>query len=118
MNVCLNGDFFPAETPLLPVHNRSYKWGDGVFETMKVFRGKILLEDLHFERLFLSLNVLVIGNNLQIEILREKIIYLCEKNCCLDLARVRLAVFRDEASGQSDLPTASEASREVDLGAS
>jgi branched-chain amino acid aminotransferase len=111
--VCFNGKFFPAGEPLLDISNRSYKWGDALFETMKLSRGKILLNDLHFERLFLGLRLLGIGINLQKDVLEEQLIQLCEKNNCLDLARIRLAVFRDE-TGQSGysieaLPLAKEA---------
>ena len=98
MNVCFNGLFYPADTPLLPVQNRSYKWGDGVFETMKVFRGKLLLEEYHFERLFSSLRLLQIGcsetftqTNLVAQMLQ-----LCQQDHCLEHARVRLEVYRTE----------------------
>lgn len=105
MNVCLNGDFFPAETPLLPVYNRSYKWGDGVFETMKVFRGKLLLENLHFERLFSSLRLLQIGTQeiFHPDALVAQVLELCRQNNCWQHARVRLAVYRTEenAAGYS-----------------
>ncbi|WP_121354238.1 aminotransferase class IV [Flavisolibacter nicotianae] len=105
MNVCLNGDFFPAEAPLLPVHNRSYKWGDGVFETMKVFRGKLLLENLHFERLLTSLRILQIGTNVALhrDTMVAQVLELCRQNDCSHHARVRLAVYRTEenAAGYS-----------------
>lgn len=98
MQVCFNGDFFPADAPLLPVQNRSFKWGDGVFETMKVFRGKLLLEALHFERLAVSLRLLGIKavESLEQQHLAAKILELCRLNNCLPSARVRLAVFRQD----------------------
>ncbi len=98
MNVCLNGDFFPAGAPLLSIQNRSYKWGDGVFETMKVCRGKLLLEDLHFERLFVSLQLLEVvkGSDFTQNNLVSNVLELCFQNNCLLSARVRLAVFRTE----------------------
>jgi branched-chain amino acid aminotransferase len=100
MNVCFNGDFFPADTPLIPVQNGSYKWGDGVFETMKVFRGNLLLQGLHFERLFTSLKLVNIktGEAFTIELLIKHIMDLCRQNDCLQNARIRLAVFRDNAN--------------------
>lgn len=98
MNVCVNGKFFPADTLLLPIQNRSYKWGDGIFETAKIFDGKMLLENLHFERLFISLQLLQIekGHALTKNNLVGQILRLCSQNNCLQLARVRLAVYRDE----------------------
>jgi branched-chain amino acid aminotransferase len=98
MQVCFNGDFFPADAPLLPVQNRSFKWGDGVFETMKVYGGKLLLENLHFERLTVSLRLLEINTGeslVPMEVVR-KIVALCQLNDCLQSARIRLAVFRQD----------------------
>lgn len=98
MNVCVNGQFLPAAGPHLTVQNQSYKWGEGVFETAKVFRGKLLLKALHFERLFSSLRVLQInsGEAFNQAILINHILQLCEQNNCLAHARIRLAVFRNE----------------------
>lgn len=98
MNVCVNGRFLPADEPHLPVQNRGYKWGDGVFETAKVFRGEWLLEAFHFERLFTSLRLMqiVTGDTFTQAILRNNILQLCEKNDCLSHARIRLAAFRNE----------------------
>jgi branched-chain amino acid aminotransferase len=98
MKVCFNGEFFPVSQPLFTAQNRSFKWGDGLFETMKFHQGRLLLADLHFERLFLSLRLL------QIECpetfiktnLLAFIASLCKQNGCVDNARVRLAVYRDE----------------------
>ena len=98
MDVCFNGAFFPAAALLLPVQNRSYKWGDGLFETMKVFRGNLLLEGLHFERLLAGLQLLEITTDgfFTQEILVSQILDLCQRNHCWQHARVRLAVFRNE----------------------
>lgn len=95
-SICFNGKIIPADEPVLLASNRGYRYGDGLFETMKVAKGKILLSDHHFERLFAGLALL------QFEIprlfLRQKtedeIVSLCKKNNCEDLARVRLSVFR------------------------
>jgi branched-chain amino acid aminotransferase len=98
MQICFNGEFFPASQPILTAQNRSFKWGDGIFETMKISNGKILLGEYHFDRLFLSLKMLQIQFNVSFtsENLSSLIIDLCKKNNCLALARIRLAVYRTE----------------------
>lgn len=76
--------------------NRSYRYGDGLFETMKVQNGKIVLADYHFERLFAGITILKfeIPKLVNREKLEQEILHLCRKNECEKLARVRLSVFR------------------------
>lgn len=76
--------------------NKSYRYGDGLFETMKVMSGGICLESFHFERLFSSLQLLQMRLPALVtrEKIRQQVLQLCEKNDCMGLARVRLSVFR------------------------
>jgi branched-chain amino acid aminotransferase len=96
--ICANARFLPASQPVLTADNSSFKWGDGLFETIKVFRGAILFEDFHFDRLFSGIRLLGIlaGEEFNSGMLRALILRLCEKNNCTALARVRLAVYRTE----------------------
>ena len=91
-----NGRFFADDEPVLSKADRSYRYGDGLFETMKLINGNILLEDYHFERLFLGLDVLkfnipVLFTKRQIE---KEIKELSKKNECENSARIRLSVSR------------------------
>lgn len=76
--------------------NRGYRYGDGLFETIKVLNGQILLTNYHFERLFSGLSLLKfeIPRYFTKEKLEQNIHLLCRKNECEKLARVRLSVFR------------------------
>lgn len=95
-SVCINGKIVSADKPVLMADNRGYRYGDGLFETMKLIRGKIILESYHFERLFAGLKLmkLQIPSLFTTDKLRQGILQLCKKNECNDLARVRLSVFR------------------------
>lgn len=95
-SICLNGKIVPGDEPVLMVDNRSYRYGDGLFETMKLVNKKIALEDYHFERLFSSLALMgfKIPSLVTAAKLQEQILLLCGKNKCESLARVRLSVFR------------------------
>jgi branched-chain amino acid aminotransferase len=87
-----------SELPVVTAGNRAFRYGDGVFETMKVSGARIHLGHFHFERLFRSLAVLQINPDaLRIDVLEKNILSLCEKNQTSASARVRLEVFRDEA---------------------
>jgi branched-chain amino acid aminotransferase len=98
-NVCFNGNFFSSSIPVLHASNRGFAYGDGLFETIRVLRGKIPLADLHFERLFQSMELMQIPpGSLSSQVLTKYIQELCEQNGCTDAARVRLAVYRSNES--------------------
>lgn len=86
----------PVDEPVLMVDNKSYRYGDGLFETMKIVNSQIRLSDYHFERFFSALSVLhfSIPALLTAERIKEEITRLCIKNGCENLARVRLSAFR------------------------
>jgi branched-chain amino acid aminotransferase len=96
--ICCNGRFSPEWQSVLKINNRSFKWGDGVFETMKYENGRLLLQELHFDRLSRSLALLGISDAEQVQ--GERILplidRLCTYNKCTERARVRLAVYRNE----------------------
>jgi branched-chain amino acid aminotransferase len=111
--VCFNGSFLPATEPLFTAQNRSFRYGDGVFETMKVCNGKIMLEQFHFERLVLSLKLLQIKNTLDPLSLSQLILELCRRNNCVDRARTRLAAFRNSENKVEFVIEANSLSREM-----
>jgi branched-chain amino acid aminotransferase len=92
----LNGKIQPGDQSALLVSNRGYRYGDGLFETIRVVDEKIHLHQYHFERLFSGLELLQfeIPKLFTAEKLTEEILILCKKNKCEHLARVRLSVFR------------------------
>lgn len=95
-SICLNGKIVLGNEPVLMASNRSYRYGDGLFETMKVVNGHIVLEQLHFNRLFSGLELLKfeIPKLFTAEKIQQEILQLCRKNACEKMARVRLSVFR------------------------
>lgn len=95
-HVCLNGKIIPAGGPVLRADNKSFRYGDGLFETMKLGGGKIILAKYHFQRLFSGIRLLQfrIPPSLTASRLQKEILALCNKNHCSHLARIRLAVFR------------------------
>ncbi len=95
-NICFNGKIFADDEPVLLAANRGYRYGDGLFETMKVADGNIQLANYHFERLFSGLLLLKfeVPKLFTADILQQEIIRLCKKNDCEGLSRIRLSVFR------------------------
>ena len=93
-----NGTVMKAGKLLISPDNRSFRYGDGFFETMKVMNGKILLADLHMERLFSSLELLQFQKPVYFtpDYLKEQVITMAKKNFHNKPVRVRLTVFRGE----------------------
>ncbi|MBW8685465.1 aminotransferase class IV [Chitinophaga rhizophila] len=96
--LCYNGKFIAASEPILTADNRSFRYGDGCFETMRVYQGGILLADLHFERLMASLNLLHfdVPQHFTKAYFARLVAELCARNEHEQLTRVRLTVFRSD----------------------
>src|ERR1700759_770766 len=90
-----NGKLLPADQPCIGPANRGLRYGDGLFETMRIQQNRILFSERHFQRLFNGLQVM--GFQVPVHFsaitLTEQINRLLKKNN-LENARVRLAVFR------------------------
>jgi branched-subunit amino acid aminotransferase/4-amino-4-deoxychorismate lyase len=56
--VYLNGRFVPAARASISVYDRGLLYGDGLFETLRAYRGKVFALDQHLERLAGSAEVL------------------------------------------------------------
>lgn len=91
-----NGKLINQEAPVIEANNRGLRYGDGLFETMRMLDGDIPLFAKHMERLFRGLALLQFdvpvhftGNHI-----REEILRLCRRNKVEKKARVRLSVFR------------------------
>ena len=89
----LDGQLLPAQDPCLHAANHAYRYGDGLFETMKMHDGKILHHKYHFERLLNGLATIGVRQPPSFTptyVLRE-ILSLAAANRATD-ARVRLSV--------------------------
>lgn len=90
-----NGELLRNDKPLLTADNRGFRYGDGLFETLRVTGGSIRLAAYHFERLFKGLQLLQfeLPSFFKPQYLSDQVELLCRKNSHTS-ARVRLAVFR------------------------
>ena len=61
MKVFLNGNFIEEEEANISVFDRGFLYGDGVFETLRIYNGKPFLLDRHLGRLSHGLGSLFIG---------------------------------------------------------
>jgi len=91
-----NGEILPADSPLLTIANRAFKYGDGLFESMRLMKGKLKFAELHAERLQKGMKALKIDGYSQADswFLKEKVEELARRNK-VKHGRLRLTVFRD-----------------------
>lgn len=65
--VYVNGQFVPEEKAFIPLMDRSFLFGDGIYEVSAIINGKLVDNDAHLARLARSLNEIDIPNPYSIE---------------------------------------------------
>lgn len=92
-----NGDIIPAEQPVLTVANRGFKYGDGLFESMRLLKGKLMFAELHCERIRKGLKLLKMDSWSHVDtwFITEKVEELVRRNKTGPDARIRLTAFRN-----------------------
>ena len=80
MIVFINGDFIDEEEAMISVFDRGFLYGDGVFETLRIYNGKPFLFDRHIGRLSHGLGSLFIGDKYSFSEYLEHTRELIEKN--------------------------------------
>lgn len=93
-----NGTFVASEQPLFTPHNRGYRYGDGLFESMRFVQGKLQFAHRHLQRLMSGANLMQysLPDNFISKSLEEWCKLLAEKNQITGSARVRLSVYRND----------------------
>lgn len=93
-----NGQLFREGKAVISPDNRSFRYGDGLFETLRVVKNKIIFKKLHFERLLRGMKLLqfTIPDFFTASHLEDDILSLCEKNRIGESALIRLVVFRSD----------------------
>jgi len=91
-----NGEILPADTKLVAVGNRGFKYGDGLFESMRLMKGQLKFADLHADRLQRGMKALKIDGYSQMDswFLKEKAEDLARRNKAKH-GRLRLTIYRD-----------------------
>lgn len=91
------GEIFQEGEKVLSLANRGFKYGDGLFETMRMSRGKLNFPKEHADRLQKGMKTLKIEgySHMDAYFLKEKTEELAKRNKIGQNARFRLTVFRD-----------------------
>ena len=93
----LNGSIVSSDHQIFTVSNRSFRYGDGLFESMRYMNGQLKFPDLHIDRVLKGMEILKLENGFHLDswFLREKVDELARRNKIGPNARFRLTVFRD-----------------------
>lgn len=93
-----NGKIIPTDAPVIHADNRSFRYGEGMFETIRLYRGNMPLWDMHWLRLITSLPQLYfeLPKLFSSTQLHHEIVELSNRNKCRDAARVRITFFKGE----------------------
>lgn len=101
--IIYNGTLIKKETVRLSLENRGFRYGDGIFETIRVFDGKVPFLNQHIERLSLGIETLQLAlpivNNVgywHFEIKRLIKFYQQNDSFQVKNYRLRLSVFRND----------------------
>lgn len=99
----LNGDSIVQENVL--TQNRAFLYGDAVFETVKIVKGKILFLEDHYFRLMASMRILrmEIPMDFTMEFFEDQVLSTVSNNGFEQSARARITVYRND--GGYYLPT-------------
>lgn len=94
----INGDFHTDSNAFLGTDNRGLNYGDALFETIRVVRGKVLFWEDHYFRLMASMRILrmEIPMNFTMEFLEEQILETIKMGDLISATvRAKLLVYRD-----------------------
>lgn len=97
--VHIDGEVYPAEEASISVHDRGFLYGDGVFETIRVYGGRAFAWEDHMKRLDRSCEVIGLDHDTARELLRERMHETLDANGVED-AYVRISITRGVQPGR------------------
>ncbi len=93
--VYLNGEYVPKEVAKISVFDHGFLYGDGVFEGIRAYGGKVFKLEEHLKRLFESAKAISLKIPLSRRELKESILETLRRNKLYD-AYIRVVVSRGE----------------------
>ena len=96
--VWFNGEVTPLETATVPAADHAHLYGDGLFEGIRIYGGKVFKLDEHLERLYFGCKFLGYKMEIDQPALRAKILEVCGMAAIED-GYIRLNVTRGTALG-------------------
>jgi branched-subunit amino acid aminotransferase/4-amino-4-deoxychorismate lyase len=104
-----NGELISANVPVFAVDNRAFRYGDGLFESIRIIDGEMPLYDLHYPRLVHACEMLKLelDKKFNATYFKKEILKIAKTKGLTKNARARLSIFR--TAGGYYLPKSSRA---------
>ncbi|MEA2552634.1 MAG: branched-chain amino acid aminotransferase [Fimbriimonadaceae bacterium] len=96
--VWLNGEIMPLESAVVPAADHAHLYGDGLFEGIRIYNGKIFKLDEHLKRLYHGIAYLGFEMRMKQSELKQTIIEVCARAQIQD-GYIRLNVTRGTGLG-------------------
>lgn len=95
--ILFNDEFFVSASAVINANNRGFKFGDGIFESMRFCNGKLQFAAQHADRLRAGMKALKMEGYALLDeyFLRQKTTELLKKNKFKGNVRFRLTIYRD-----------------------
>ncbi len=93
-----NGKIIPEKELQLSNENRAFKYGDAIFETIRVFNDRVVFMEDHYFRLMASMRMLrmKIPMKFTLEFLQEEVLAITKEHPKAENFRIRLTVYRKD----------------------
>lgn len=98
LKIYIDGTFYPESDAKISVFDHGLLYGDGVFEGIRVYHGRVFLLDEHLERLYDSAKAILLNVPISFEEMKSVVTETCRLNEIRD-GYIRLVVTR----GRGDL---------------
>ncbi|WP_456273680.1 D-amino-acid transaminase [Bacillus sp. AK031] len=102
-NVILNGQIIDRDKAKVDIEDRGYQFGDGIYEVIRVYNGKLFTVDEHLERLYQSAEKISMAISYTLEELKGLFTSLVQRNNIKD-GIVYLQFTRGVAARQHHFP--------------
>jgi len=90
----INNEIISSSEVRLSITNRAFLYGDGFFETIKIFSSKVFNFSNHYSRIINSAKMLDLDFNVSVSELEKSVNTIIRKNNIID-GSIRITIFRD-----------------------
>ncbi|MHC1570817.1 MAG: aminotransferase class IV, partial [Methermicoccaceae archaeon] len=82
--IYVNGAFVPADEACVSIYDHGFLYGDGVFEGIRAYNGRVFRLDAHIDRLYDSAKAIMLDIPMTKDEMRESILLTLRKNSLRD----------------------------------